>query len=176
MRTALLPTYLIRNQLKPLQEPFTSAQRQSRLVQSPAENESGWDLARDFAIGSSQGLAVVIMIFVAVSAPTLAIYWGTELSSVIQFHGWSAAPTFTKRPGSFSIVVIRSLQLLLLIVVCLLPALMYFQFDRERLSTMLDRWLHAILRLDSNLRTISDVDAKYGRRVEEHFGASPEPA
>jgi len=72
--------------------------------------------------------------------------------------------------------VIRSLQLLLLIVVCLLPALMYFQFDRERLSTMLDRWLHAIFRLDSNLRTISDVDAKYGRRVEEHFGASPEPA
>jgi len=91
---------------------------------------------------------------------------------VIQFHGWSDAPTFTVGAESFYIVVVRSLQLLLLIVVCLVPALMYFQFDRERLSTMLDRWLHAIFRLDGSLRTINDVNAKYGSRVEEHFGAS----
>src|SRR5664279_28935 len=65
---------------KPLQEPITSTQRQRRLLESHAENESGWDLARDFVIGSSRGLAVVIMIFVAVSAPAFAIYWGTELS------------------------------------------------------------------------------------------------
>ena len=53
----------------------------------------------------------------------------------------------------------------------ILPALMFFQFDREKLTTLVDRWLHAIFRLDPSLRTVSDVDAKYGRRVEEFFGA-----
>ena len=49
---------------------------------------------------------------------------------------------------------------------------MYFQFDREKLPTQVDRWLHAIFRLDPSLDTVADVDAKYGRRVEEFYGAS----
>jgi hypothetical protein len=49
---------------------------------------------------------------------------------------------------------------------------MYFQFDREKLPTQIDRWLHAIFRLDPSLETVADVDAKYGRRVEEFYGAS----
>ena len=130
-----------------------------------------WDTIRDFGIATSQGLAAVLLIFVAVAAPACAIYYGTEVSTVIAFHGLSL-PTLTKGPGSQYIIVIRSVQLLLLIVVCLVPALMYFQFDRERLSTMVDRWLHAMFRLDSTMRTIADVDAKYGRRLEEFYGAT----
>jgi hypothetical protein len=49
---------------------------------------------------------------------------------------------------------------------------MYFQFDRERLTTLVDRWLHAIFRLDPSLTNVSEVDAKYGRRVEEFYGTS----
>jgi hypothetical protein len=48
---------------------------------------------------------------------------------------------------------------------------MYFQFDREKLRTLIDRWLHAIFRLDPSMETVADVDAKYGRRVEEYYGA-----
>jgi hypothetical protein len=69
-------------------------------------------------------------------------------------------------------VVARLLQLIMLILVSIVPALMYFQFDREKLSTLVDRWLHAIFRLDPSLGTVADVDAKYGRRVEEFYGAS----
>ena len=36
----------------------------------------------------------------------------------------------------------------------------------------MDRWLHAIFRLDPSLETVADVDAKYGRRVEEYYGAT----
>ena len=135
------------------------------------KNPDTWDTIRDFGIATSQGLAALLLIFVAVAAPACAIYYGTELSTVIAFHGLSL-PTLTKGPGSQYIIVIRSLQLLLLIVVCLVPALMYFQFDRERLSTMVDRWLHAMFRLDSSMRTVADVDAKYGRRLEEFYGAT----
>ena len=69
-------------------------------------------------------------------------------------------------------MVARLLQLIMLIIISIVPALMYFQFDREKLSTLVDRWLHAIFRLDPSLGTVADVDAKYGRRVEEFYGAS----
>ena len=127
-------------------------------------------LLKDFGIATSQGLAAVILVFVAVAAPACAIYFGTEVSAVVTFDGTRI--TIEDDPAAQYIVVVRTLQLILLILVCLVPALMYFQFDRERLSTMVDRWLHAIFRLDPSLRTISDVDAKYGRRVEEFYGAS----
>ena len=66
----------------------------------------------------------------------------------------------------------RVLVLLTIVLMSLVPALMYFQFDREKLNTLIDRWLHSIFRLDPSLDTVADVDAKYGRRVEEYYGAS----
>jgi hypothetical protein len=130
-----------------------------------------WDLVRDFLIATTQGFVVVIVVVVAVAAPAMAIYYGTELSSVIVFKPWNH-PSLVEGPDSQYIVVGRLLQLLLLILVSLVPALMYFQFDREKLTTLVDRWLHAIFRLDPSLETVSDVDARYGRRVEEFYGAS----
>jgi hypothetical protein len=130
-----------------------------------------WGLVRDFLVATSQGLVIAVLVLVAVAAPASAIYYGTELSSVIVFTTWGH-PSLVAGPDAQYIVVARLLQLVLLIIVSLLPALMYFQFDREKLTTLVDRWLHAIFRLDPSLRTVSDVDAKYGRRVEEFYGTS----
>jgi hypothetical protein len=132
-----------------------------------------WGLVRDFLIATSQGLLIAVLVLVAVAAPASAIYYGTELSSVIAFHSWHR-PSLVAGPNAQYIVVARLLQLILLIIVSLIPALMYFQFDREKLSTLVDRWLHAIFRLDPSLRTVSEVDAKYGRRVEEFYGTTLE--
>ena len=79
----------------------------------------------------------------------------------------------TVDPASYGVVVGRALLLLTVILVSLFPALMYFQFDREKLPTQIDRWLHAIFRLDPSLETVADVDAKYGRRVEEFLAETP---
>lgn len=130
-----------------------------------------WDLVRDFLIATVQGLVILVVIVVAVAAPALAIYYGTELSTVIVFKPWNH-PHLVQGKNSEYIVVGRLLQLVLLILVSLVPALMFFQFDREKLTTLVDRWLHAIFRLDPSLRTVADVDAKYGRRVEEYYGAT----
>jgi hypothetical protein len=133
--------------------------------------DSAWDVIRDFVIATAQGLVVVVVVVVAVAAPATAIYYGTELSSVIIFKPWNH-PRLIQGPNAQYIVVGRLLQLFLLILVSLVPALMFFQFDREKLSTLVDRWLHAIFRLDPTLTSVADVDAKYGRRVEEFYGAT----
>jgi hypothetical protein len=141
-----------------------------RLDPTPQRGD-GWGLVRDFVIATSQGVVIALLVFVAVAAPASAIYYGTELSNVIVFDTWRH-PSLVAGPDAQYVVVARLLQLILLIIVSLVPALMFFQFDREKLSTLVDRWLHAIFRLDPSLGTVADVDAKYGRRVEEFYGAS----
>ena len=141
-----------------------------QLDPTPLRGEQ-WGIVRDFVIATCQGLIIVLVLFAAVAAPASAIYYGTELSNVIVFTHWSHLSLVADHDALY-IVVARLLQLIMLIIVSIVPALMYFQFDREKLSTLVDRWLHAIFRLDPSLGTVADVDAKYGRRVEEFYGAS----
>jgi hypothetical protein len=141
-----------------------------QLDPTPLRGEQ-WGIVRDFLIATCQGLIMVLVLFAAVAAPASAIYYGTELSNVIVFTHWSHL-SLVAGHDTLYIVVARLLQLIMLIIVSIVPALMYFQFDREKLSTLVDRWLHAIFRLDPSLGTVADVDAKYGRRVEEFYGAS----
>jgi hypothetical protein len=139
-------------------------------IEPTPERGDAWALVRDFILATSQGLVIAVLVFVAVAAPASAIYYGTELSKVIVFDSWRHL-SLVAGPNAQYIVVARFLQLVLLIIVSIVPALMYFQFDREKLSTLVDRWLHAIFRLDPSLGTVADVEAKYGRRVEEFYGA-----
>jgi hypothetical protein len=53
---------------------------------------------------------------------------------------------------------------------------MYFQFDAERLDTLRARWLQNVFRLDPAVSTISDVEAKYGRQLDEAYGSPGEGA
>jgi hypothetical protein len=146
--------------------------RDSREPLEPARIRGDfWELGRDYLIASSQGLVLVVLLAVGICAPAAAIYYGTELSSVIRFDSWHD-PVLLQGAASQHVVVGRALQLLMVILVSLVPALMYVQFDREKLTTLVDRWLHAIFRLDPTLDTVADVDAKYGRRVEEFYGAT----
>jgi hypothetical protein len=129
-----------------------------------------WQLCRDFLVGSTQGLILVLVVIFGIAAPAAAIYYGSELPGILRLEPWRV--TFTSGAESYSIVVGRVLVLLTIVLMSLVPALMYFQFDREKLNTLIDRWLHSIFRLDPSLDTVADVDAKYGRRVEEYYGAS----
>jgi hypothetical protein len=130
-----------------------------------------WELLRDVGISAVEGLVGLLLILVAVVGPAIAIYYGTEVHAVIKLTHWNRWRLVGGSSQQY-ILVARSLQLILLILMSVLPALMFFQFDREKLSTLVDRWLHAVFRLDPSLQTVADVDAKYGRRVEEFFGAS----
>jgi hypothetical protein len=64
----------------------------------------------------------------------------------------------------------RLLQVLFVSLACMIPGLLYFLFDRQRLSTLRDRFEQQIFRLDPNVVTLSDVYARFGRQIEENFG------
>lgn len=59
-------------------------------------------------------------------------------------------------------------------VATMLPGLLFFLFDRQRLSTLRDRFEWQIFRLDPNVRTLADVQAKYGGQMDEVFYAPSE--
>ncbi|WP_157108796.1 hypothetical protein [Aldersonia kunmingensis] len=56
-------------------------------------------------------------------------------------------------------------------VATMLPGLLFFMFDRQRLSTLRDRFERQIFRLDPNVHTLDDVESRYGMQMDEAFFA-----
>lgn len=149
-------------------EPFTADESAAGEVR---ERFNGWRFTKDVALSALQKLALVIVLAVGILGPTVAIYYGSELSTILPVDGWLDLSLVTGEE-SYPVIVARGLQIVLVVILALIPGLMYFQFDREKLTTLMDRWVHYAFRLDPTLHTLSDVDAKYGRRVEEFYGAA----
>ena len=61
-------------------------------------------------------------------------------------------------------------QWALVSIAALAPAAMYFQFDRQRLASVQRRWVQEVFRLDPTVRTVGDIEAKYGSQIEATFG------
>jgi hypothetical protein len=104
--------------------------------------------------------------------PAVVMFYGTEVHRIVSLGGghWvkvvNSADTSTVLTG-------RALQLMIIAVGALLPALMYFQFDRDKLAALRARWLRQVFRLDGQVHTVSDVRAKYGMQVDEIFRQQP---
>jgi hypothetical protein len=64
----------------------------------------------------------------------------------------------------------RAVQVSFISIACMIPGLLFFLFDRQRLSTLRDRFEQQIFRLDPNVQTLSDVSTRYGKQVEEIYG------
>ena len=74
-------------------------------------------------------------------------------------------------PADYLTLVCRSMQLVLIAILSLLPALLYYQFDRDRPSTLREKFVQQIFRLDSRLKTKGAIYAKYGPTIDEIYGA-----
>ncbi len=148
---------------------FAPAEAPARQLHAAPRRPRFTELLRDLLVGCLQYSAFLCLVVVGTAAPAAALYLGTDLSRAVTFDGLHV--DLAEGDALRHVVVVRSMQLVLVILVSLVPALMYFQFDREKMTTLVDRWLHVIFRLDPTLRTVADVDAKYGRRVEEYLGA-----
>jgi hypothetical protein len=64
----------------------------------------------------------------------------------------------------------RVMQIFFVAIASLLPALLYFLFDREHLDTLRQRFTRQIMRFDSGLRSRREVVAKYGNQMDEAYG------
>lgn|GEM_PF-4762486 len=67
----------------------------------------------------------------------------------------------------------RVLQFTFIAVASLLPALLYFLFDKNRLGTLRTHFEQQIFRFDPTVKTLADVHAKYGSQLDELYGRDP---
>ena len=116
---------------------------------------------------TSYNAVMIVVVAVGVLGPAGALYLATDLHDIV-----SVWPNGFRIDASEPLVLIgRLMQLTFIAIATLLPALMYFQFDAERLGTLRDRWMQNVFRLDPTVSTACDVTAKYGRQLEEAYGS-----
>jgi hypothetical protein len=63
-------------------------------------------------------------------------------------------------------------QWLFIAMASLLPALLYYLFDRHQLGTLLCKFHRDVFRLDPYVTTLADVRSKYGKQMDEMYGSS----
>jgi hypothetical protein len=111
---------------------------------------------------TKQIFTLVAAIVIGAVLPTIAIFAATDAKDFLTIEGGLAV-----RPGMGSLLVSRLVQVVYTAVLALFPALMYFQFDRQRVGTIRGKWVRAIFRMDHRMRTLADVDARYGDELAE---------
>jgi hypothetical protein len=110
-------------------------------------------------------LAVVLV--VGAVLPAVAVFLATDAKALLSMEGGLSV-----KAGLESRFVARAIQVVYTAVLSLFPALMYFQFDRQRVGTMRGGWIRAIFRMDPQMKTLADIDAEYGDRLGEASGFS----
>ncbi|WP_250035275.1 hypothetical protein [Paractinoplanes maris] len=109
---------------------------------------------------------MLVVVLVGLLMPTTVVYFATDLHTVVSV--WPDG--FRIDMESPLVLIGRFMQLTFIAIATLLPALMYFQFDAERLGILRDRWIQNVFRLDPALATTEDVYAKYGKQLDEAYG------
>ncbi len=111
---------------------------------------------------TSHYFALGLVVLVGAVLPALAIAAATDLRSLATFEGGLHVEA-----GEESRFVSRMIQITYVAILSLFPALLYFQFDRERVGKIRHEWRRSIFRLDRHVKTLADVEAKYGHELAE---------
>jgi hypothetical protein len=101
-------------------------------------------------------LALVFVLTIGLAGTSAALYYGADV----------------RQDDGALVLTGRAIQFVFIAVASMLPALLYFLFDREHLGTLRGRFVHQIFRFDYTVGTIADVDAKYGATIDESYGVS----
>jgi hypothetical protein len=105
---------------------------------------------------------LLVVILVGAVLPAFAIIVATDAKSFLVMEGG----LYVKQ-GMESRLVSRLIQVIYVAILSLFPALMYFQFDRQRVGTIRGGWVRAIFRMDPQMETLADIDARYGDQLGE---------
>jgi hypothetical protein len=79
--------------------------------------------------------------------------------------------TMLANPETTAMAIAWLLRWIFISCASLLPALLYFLFDRSQLSTLKREFIRDVFRLEPDVETLSDLDAKYGPQIEEMYGS-----
>jgi hypothetical protein len=126
-------------------------------------------------------IAVLILaVLVSVIGLGVAIHLTTQLNNLLPIDYGAifrldnpfvnVSELARKSPAFWELLVGHFAQWVLVSVAAMVPAAMYFQFDRQRLAAVQRRWVQEVFRLDPTVRTTRDIEAKYGSQIESSFG------
>jgi hypothetical protein len=107
-------------------------------------------------------LTLATVVVIGALLPAIAIFVATDAKDFLVMKGGLRVYS-----GKESRLVSRVIQVTYTAVLALFPALLYFQFDRQRVGTIRSSWIRAIFRMDKRMATLSDVDARYGDEISE---------
>jgi hypothetical protein len=116
-------------------------------------------------------LALAAVVVVGVVLPTITIFLATDAKDFIVIDGGLAVVQ-----GRESRLVGRVIQVTYTSLLSIFPALLYFQFDLHRVGTIRAQWVRAIFRLNPQMQTLADVNARYGDDLSEASSYSTDSA
>lgn len=108
----------------------------------------------------AQSFNVILIIVLGLGLPGLVIYFFGQGRQLV-----------TEPELSLGLLG-RSLQFAFIGIASLLPALLYFLFDRQQLEKVQQNFVREVLRLDPQILTVTEAETKYGRLIEETYGSS----
>ena len=112
-------------------------------------------------------LSLLLVLVFALVLPAATIYLGADLHDVAERAGTG---TLTDGGTDDLTLLARGMQFLFVAAASMLPGLLYFQFDRERLDTIAQKFTRHVFRLDPSVTTEPALLAKYGFLMDEVFG------
>ena len=118
---------------------------------------------------TKQAFLLFMALLIGAVLPAIALFVATDMKDFLVLEGGLRV-----KDGLESRLVSRVIQAIYAGVLSLFPALLYFQFDRQRVGTIRGRWVRAIFRMNSNMKTLADIEATYGNELSEASSNSSE--
>ncbi len=99
-----------------------------------------------------------------------ALALGLILVSVIAVAAIGPVLIMVSFTASDVAVTGRTLQMVFVVIAALLPALLYFLYDRQKVSIVSKTFYREIVLLDPAIHTSTDAEEKYGHLINEVYG------
>ncbi|HXV33877.1 MAG TPA: hypothetical protein VD769_07690 [Gaiellaceae bacterium] len=110
---------------------------------------------------------LALVIGIGAGLPALALYFGANVRELIEDARTSGGEAIDVE------LLGRILQWLFVSLASILPAGLFFLFDRIKLQTLRETFERDMLRFDPSMSTLSDVRSQYGSLMAEAFPADP---
>jgi hypothetical protein len=112
-------------------------------------------------------VSLMLVLTIGVLGPAVALYFGGDVHEAVDLV------LDEEDELAFLTLIGRGLQWTFIVVASVLPALLFFLFDRVKLVTLRQTFEREMLRFDPAVATLSDVRARYGPRMDEVYGREP---
>jgi hypothetical protein len=120
---------------------------------------------KDSSVPPSQLISLLLVLTIGVIGPAAAVYFGGDVHEAVDL-----IRDGTDDELAFLTLIGRGLQWAFIALAAVVPALLFFLFDRVKLVTLRQTFEREMFRFDPGVATLSDVRARYGPLLDEVYG------